>query len=146
MQDEELGEGESERKWEAEEVERRERRDYNYQEEEYMERREAEWEERDSYRERWEGWTYPESDWREEYYYGHYGYQRWREDYPDTAHQRRWSYDSYYDKDLFCKHQNYSYSFGELIKPKGCLSIQYLFNFSLNTKACLKSFAEKCWF
>ena len=101
MQDEELGEGESERKWEAEEVERRERRerrDYNYQEEEYMERREAEWEERDSYRERWEGWTYPESDWREEYYYGHYGYQRWREDYPDTPHQRRWSYDSYYDK------------------------------------------------
>lgn len=98
IQDEELGEGESERKWEAEEVERRERRDYNYQEEEYMERREAEWEERDSYRERWEGWTYPESDWREEYYYGHYGYQRWREDYPDTNHQRRWSYDSYYDK------------------------------------------------
>ena len=70
--------------------ERMERREYNYHEPEYLHNRE-EWEEREQYG---EGWDYPEQDWREEYYYGHYGYQRWRDDYQD----RRWSYDSYYDK------------------------------------------------
>ena len=41
--------------------------------------------------------------WRGDQYYGGYGYHRWRDDHDDRDiyRGRRWSYDSYYDKDLF---------------------------------------------
>ena len=41
-------------------------------------------------------------DWRDDYY-GGYGYHRWRGDYDDRDNYRgrRWSYDSYYDKESF---------------------------------------------
>lgn len=41
-------------------------------------------------------------DWRDDYY-GGYGYHRWKGDYDDRDNYRgrRWSYDSYYDKESF---------------------------------------------
>ena len=93
---------------------RREYRNYNYHEtQDYIDNRETDdWEEREHYRDSWDTGYYQDQDydsrydrWRDEYYYGHYGYQRWREDREDRedyqeGHQRnrRWSYDSYYDK------------------------------------------------
>lgn len=120
-QSEEEGRGRdtvSERQWEADhELERREGREYrNYNyESDYIDNREEAGGDWGHSREHWDSWDrrrgysqdyYQEEDWRDDYYYGHYGYQRWRDrDHYDDGHHhhtnRRWSYDSYYDKVLF---------------------------------------------
>ena len=110
----------SEGQWEAEHHldrregrERREYRNYNY-ETDYIDNREVDWGHHRDSRDHYDSWErrrgysqgyYQEDDWREDYYYGHYGYQRWREqDHYHDGHphqtNRRWSYDSYYDKVL----------------------------------------------
>ena len=104
----------SERQWETEQdLERREGREYrnyNYETEDYIDNREVDWGDQREHYDRWggerrrgysQGYHYQEEDWREDYYYGHYGYQRWRDHYDDGYRHhtnRRWSYDSYYDK------------------------------------------------